>query len=221
MARDLLLAPCTRSLLAAGGALAVLAAVALAPQGARPVEVPALAIEAREPAAPAVHEAASEDEVEQPEEPEPADPLASIREMQPIEDAADFTFVVEIGGETYIRIARDEDIIVEADRDHAQLISEDYVTSALAPLAASALPDELRAWRGRRVLVDGTCAARVVAFAEIGRVSGDPRVASEEDGDRSDARWTVETAFSSGNRMIAGKLDRRCPGSWARAATCL
>jgi hypothetical protein len=209
--RDLLLAPSARLLLAGGGALAVLAVVTLARDNTRPAEVPTLAIEAREPAA-AVHEVALEDEVEV-EEPEAADPLDSIQAMDSIEDPADFTFAVQIGGTSYIRIARDEDVVVVADRDRAELVHDDFVTSAIAPLPASALPAELRRWRGRRVLVDGTCAATVVAFAEIGRVSGDPHLASPDE-DRARVGWTVETAFSSGSTMIAGKLDRPCTGSW-------
>jgi len=211
--RDLLLAPAARSLLAGGGVLAVLAAVTLLPEAPRRVEVPALALEAREPAA-AVHEVALEEEAP---EPEAAEPLASIRPsrtMDAIEDPADFTFAVEIGGTTYIRLG---DLAVDADRDRAELVQDDYVTSAIAPISAGALPEELRPWRGRRVLVNGTCAARVVGFAEIGRVSGDPYVVSPDE-DRAGARWTVETAFSHGRTMIAGALDRDCRGSWARAA---
>lgn len=212
--RDLLLVPSARSLLAGGGVLAVLAAVLLAPRAPRPVEGPALALEAREPAAAAVHEVALEDEAP---EPEAAEPLASIRPsqtMDAIEDPADFTFVVEIGGTTYIRIG---DLAVDAERDSARLVQDDYVASAIAPISAGALPEELRSWRGRRVLVNGTCAARVVGFAEIGRVSGDPYVVSPDE-DRAGARWTVETAFAHGSTMIAGALDRDCRGSWARAA---
>ena len=215
--RDLLHAPAARSLLAGGGALAVLAAVTLAPGDVRPAEVPVLALEAREPA-PAVHavvyEVALEDEVEAPEAPDPMDPRDSIRAMASIEDPADFTFVVEIGGTTYIRIG---DFAGDADRDDAVLVGDDLVHAAIAPISASALPEELRPWSGRRVLVDGTCAATVIGFAEIGRVSGDAGLASSDE-DRATARWTVETAFSSGSTMIAAELDGDCTGSWARAA---
>jgi len=167
--RDLLLAPSARLLLAGGGALTVLAAVTFARDNPRPAEVPTIAIEAREPAA-AVHEVALEDEVEvEVEEPEAVDPLDSIQTMDSIEDPADFTFAVQVGGTSYGRIARDQDVVVDADRDRAEMVRDDYVTSAIAPLPASALPAELRRWRGRRVLVGGTCAATVVAFAEIGR----------------------------------------------------
>ncbi len=188
----------------------MLAAVTLAPDEIRPAEVPAIAIEASEPAA-AVYEAAFEDEVE---EPEAVDPLDSIEAMDPIEDPADFTFTVEIGGTVYLRIG---DAVVDGDRDSAVLVRDDFVTSAIAPLSASALPEELRRWKGRRVLVNGTCEARVVAFAEIGRTSGDAYLASPDE-DRAGATWTVETVFSSGSTMIAGELDRDCTGSWARAA---
>ena len=219
LVRDLLLVPSSRWLFAGGGVLAVLAAVTLARDDAGPTDAPALALEAREPMA-AVREVALEDEVEEPEpEPEAADPHASIRPMEPIEDPADFTFVVEIGGTTYIRIARGEDAVIDAERDlaEAKLFQGDVVASAVAPFPASALPEELRRWRGRRVLVNGTCAAKVVAFAEIAQASGDPPSESD-DGDPTGARWTVETTFASGRTMIAGALDRRCAGSWARAA---
>ena len=218
--RALLLVPSARWLLAGGVLTAVAAIVAatLARDDARPAEAPALALDAREPVV-AVREVAPEAEAPEAEEPEPeeADPLASIQPMDPIEDPADFTFVVEIGGTSYIRIARGEDVGVEGARDDAELYHDDLVTSAVAPLADGELPEELRRWRGRRVLVDGTCAAKVIAFAEIGRVSGDAHVVSADE-DRIGAAWTVESAFEHGRTMIAGELDGSCAGSWARAA---
>ncbi|HWO25977.1 MAG TPA: hypothetical protein VNO30_44925 [Kofleriaceae bacterium] len=212
--RDLLHAPSARTLLVGGGALLALAAVTLAGDADPPAEAPAVALVASEPAA-MVHEAAAafEDELA---EPEAADPLASIQPMDEIEDPADFAFVVEVGGTTYIRLSN---VVVEADRDEAILVNDDYVTSAVAEIAMDGLPEELVPWKGRRVLVGGTCAATVIGFAEIARVSGDPHVVSDSsDEDRLAMRWTVETAFEHGTTMIAAELDRDCPGAWARAA---
>ena len=56
----------------------------------------------------------------------------------------------------------------------------------------------------------------MVSFAEIGRVSGDSWAANPDE-QPPGTGWTIATAFSYGSTMIAGKLDRRCPGSWARA----
>ena len=103
-AADLVLALPARSLLlASGGALVVLAAVTLSRAAVPTAEEPALAIEAREPVAVSapVREVALEDEVEAPEA---VNPLASIESMGEIEDPADFAFVVEIGGTSYVRL---------------------------------------------------------------------------------------------------------------------
>jgi hypothetical protein len=217
--RDLLSAPSARSLLLGGGALAAVAAVALAPDPARPDEAPALALGAREPPAAAVHQVALEDEIA---EPTPIDPLDSLQAMEAIADPADFTFTVYIGGTTYIRIASDAEVAVTADRDDAVLTNDDGIAVAIAPISAAGLPEELQRWKGRRVLVGGTCAATVIGFAEIGRISGDPRLArdggDDDHPDPAGATWTAEAAFSHGSTMIAAELDRRCEGSWARAA---
>lgn len=217
--RDVLRAPSAGSLLAGGCALVALAAVTLAPAHVRPVEAPVLPplpLLAPEPAV-AVHEVAVALEDAAPE-PAPADPRDSLRAMASIEDPADFTFVIEVGGTSYLQIG---DFAVAADRDSAELADDGYATAAVAPIAARALPEELQRWKGRQVIVGGTCTATVIGFAEIARVSGDPRLAlSEEERiteERTDVPWTVERVFSAGSTMIAAELDRHCAGSWARA----
>jgi hypothetical protein len=210
--RDLLSAPSARSLLVGGGALVALAAVTLAGDAARPVASPVVVLPAREPVA-AVREVEVALEAE-PSAPAAPAPLAALKPMDLIADPADFAFIVEIGGTTYMSLG---DFVVDADRDDAVLVEDDFATSAIAPVSASPLSEELRPWINRRVLVGGTCAATVIGFAEIGQVSGDPYVLSD-DPDRASVRWTVESAFAHGNTMIAAELDGDCSGSWARAA---
>ena len=81
------------------------------------------------------------------------------------------------------------------------------------------MPAELRAWAGRTVLVDGVCRARVVGFAEVSRISGEPSNPYHEDAEEGDddepAAWTIESVTDSGV-MLAAQLDG-CTGSWARS----
>jgi hypothetical protein len=210
--RDLLLTSSTRSLLAAGGALAVFAAVTLARHEPKPVGIPTIAMTT--PAPTTSLEVSLEDEVE---EPEAVDPTETVQSMGEIDDPADFAFVVEVGGTTYVRLAADDDLDVEPKHDRAKLVVDDFVTSAIAPVSARDLPAHLRSWKGRKVLVDGTCEAAVVGFVALARVSGDPLYADDGEGDPRQG-WTIDTAFSSGRTIIAGRLDGDCIGSWARAA---
>lgn len=210
--RDLLLTSSTRSVVAAGGALAVLAAVTVARHEPRPQGIPTLAIGAA-PAVAAQH-VVFEDEAT---EPEAVDPTESIQSMGEIDDPADFAFVVEVGGATYVRLAADDDLGVEPKHDRAKLVVDDYVTSAISPLSPRDLPERLRSWKGRKLLVDGTCEAKVVGFVALARASGDPRYADDAGGD-VDQSWTIDNTISSGRTIIAGRLDGDCIGSWARAA---
>jgi hypothetical protein len=87
------------------------------------------------------------------------------------------------------------------------------------------MPENFRGWAGRRVLVDGVCAARVVGFAEVSRVSGDPPGTDdyyyEEEGKRPKElpTWNLENVRDA-NVTLAARLDGvgDCDGMWARAA---
>src|SRR5438477_317145 len=81
------------------------------------------------------------------------------------------------------------------------------------------------------VLADGTCSARVVGFAEVSRVSGEPPGTEEYyyhdgegDADGDDERknrdeppkWTIDDVRQHGV-TLAARLDG-CGGTWARAS---
>jgi hypothetical protein len=71
------------------------------------------------------------------------------------------------------------------------------------------------------VLVDGTCKARVVGFAEIARASGEAPGSDEywslpeEERPAEPPTWTVEGVMAD-EVMLAAKLDG-CSGTWARS----
>ena len=98
------------------------------------------------------------------------EPVEEIRGHEAITDPAEFAMVFDVGGTLYLRLSQEERATA---RGEALLLENAGVTSVVAPVAASALPAAFRSWVGRSVLVDGTCRARVVGFAEVSRVSGD------------------------------------------------
>lgn len=160
----------------------------------------------RAPRAPSlVVEPAIEDEIEDKiEEP--------MRGHAIIEDPAELAFVFSVDGVSYVRLSYDERA---TSRGEATLTEEGGVYAVVAPVTARAMPRHLRAWSGRSVLVDGVCRARVVGFAEVSRVSGDPSEPWDDDGDNHRETWTVDSVTEA-NVVLAAKLDG-CSGTWARS----
>lgn len=177
---------------------------------ARPAAIPAMS-----PRLPSVDgEQKLEVEVEIDEEVEEE----AMRGLAPLKDLAELAFVFSLDGESYVRLSSEERALA---RGSARLIEEGEVYAVVAPVTTAAMPAELRAWAGRSVLVDGVCRARVVGFAEVSRISGDPsdpyREDMGEDMDEGDApaTWTIESVTATGV-MLAAKLDG-CTGTWARS----
>jgi hypothetical protein len=146
--------------------------------------------------------------------------LEEIRGMAPIEDPAELAMVFSLDGDSYVRIASDEHA---ASHGSPRMIDDGSTLAVIAPVLLSALPEELRRWSGRTVMVDGTCRARVVGFAEVSRVAGEPPgtdsyyySSEEERGDMEKPEWTIDNV-SEANVMLAAKLDG-CTGTWARGA---
>jgi hypothetical protein len=135
-------------------------------------------------------------------------PPARAHEALPAVDAA-IHFVFTAGGETYVELAR-----LDGAPRHgtAKLASDDGVYSAIASLRD--VPAEVRAWRGREVIVDSSCRAHVVDVALVARITGDPSYLGEDD---ASAEWTAPTVLEHGVPVIAAKLDG-CAGTYARAA---
>jgi len=135
----------------------------------------------------------------------------------PIEDASELAFVFSVDGVSYVRLSDEERA---AATGRPRMIAQDGMHAVVASVTTDAMPDELRAWAGRSVLVDGTCRAKVVGFAEVSRVIGDasdPFDYDPGDGEvRSDRSWTIEGVIETGV-VLAARLDD-CAGSWARWA---
>lgn len=191
-----------------GGYLLVSDADAPAPQASK-ASARTAAIPAMSPCPPS-GAGTPESEVEADEEIEEE----AMRGLAQLEDLAEFAFVFSLDGESYVRLSSEERALV---RGSARMIEEDGVYAVVAPVTTVAMPAELRAWAGRSVLVDGVCRARVVGFAEVSRISGEPSDPYSEDAGEggAPAAWTIESITDSGV-VLAAKLDG-CTGTWARS----
>ena len=149
------------------------------------------------------------DEELEPEEPE------VVRGHAPIDDPAELAMVFTVRGTSYVRLSTEESASV---RGTAKLVEDDGVTSVIAPIAINALPAQFRGWAGKRVLVEGTCEARVVGFAEVSRISGErePEWNEETEELEPSEPWTLEEVVAN-NVTLAAVLDG-CTGTWARAS---
>jgi hypothetical protein len=119
-------------------------------------------------------------------------------------------FVTMVAGAHWFVL--DVDATTVKHRAAPQLVDDDGIFSAIAPLHARELTPALRAWRGTAVTVDGTCTDTVRDFAVITQLTGDPGYAGEAD----EARWTAASVAKNGNSVIAVKLEH-CTGTYARA----
>ncbi len=141
-----------------------------------------------------------------------------MRGHSPIVDPAELAFVFSVGGESYVRLSTEAP---EIEHGRGRLIHDAGVHAVVAPVATSAMPADLRAWAGRRVIVDGTCRARIIGFATVARVSGEPPGMYDEDREEreeptTDPTWTREQIADNGDVVLAARLDG-CSGTWARS----
>ena len=174
----------------------------------RTAKLPAFVAPPRAPALPSIDPIVIEDDDAAPAEPEP------VRGLAPIEDPAEFAMVFRVGSTSYLRLSTEERATV---RGAAQMREDNGVHSVVAPVPINGMPAALQGWAGKSVLVDGTCRARVIGFAEVSRVAGDSEdMWDPETGEpRDPAPWTIETITADGV-TLAAVLDG-CEGSWARA----
>ncbi len=145
-------------------------------------------------------------------------PDEEIRGHAAIESSDEFALVFSVGPTSYLRLSAEQRA---TSRGRRRMHVEDGVHSVIASVATSALPHALQVWSGRDVLVNGTCRARVVGFAEVSRVSGQPPGSEDYDYASEDERgdepqWTIDNVADD-NVMLAAVLDG-CSGSWARTA---
>ncbi len=138
-----------------------------------------------------------------------------IRGHSPIDDPAELAFVFSIDGVSYVRLSSEERA---TSRGRERMIEDEGMHAVVAPVTTAAMPESLRGWAGKSVLVDGTCRAKVVGFAEVSRVTGDAADSYDyepDDGVEPDPSWTIEAVVETGV-VLAARLDD-CAGTWARS----
>lgn len=134
--------------------------------------------------------------------------VAVVQETVPQPRAVSLVF--RAGGASYMHLDGGAGI----RHGKAVLHEDDGVYAAVAEVNAKDIAADLRAWRGREVVVDGTCHAHVTDFAVVARLTGDTAYAGEE----GDAPWTAKSVLENGEPVLAARLDG-CKGEVARDAT--
>jgi hypothetical protein len=131
----------------------------------------------------------------------------------------EFAMVFSLNGRTYLQLSTDEAADEHKYKPSPRLTAKDDNASVVDTVPLVALPEQFRHWAGRHVVVDGTCEARVVGFAEVSRASGEPPANEWEDDKgewhREEQPWTVEVVTQA-NTVLAAELSG-CTGTWARA----
>ncbi len=142
-----------------------------------------------------------------------AEPIPDDQEARPAPEPGELAFVFTAGGSTWMRISDIDENQIPPPHGRPHLHESEGAITAIAMLDPEQTPRRLRAWKGRRVVVDGRCSATVTGLAVVSRLVGDPGYAP----DGADDQWTAVSAFRNGRQMIAARLDG-CAGSWARDA---
>lgn len=139
-----------------------------------------------------------------------------IRGYEMSEDPAEFEYVFEVDGVSYLRLYSEARA---ASRGTPKLFADEDGSAVVATVATAAMPAPLRPWAGREVMVNGDCRARVVGFAEVSRVTGDPPDHEYDYDSENPIRpeWTLE-AVREANVTLAARLDG-CGAGWARATS--
>lgn len=135
---------------------------------------------------------------------EPAPPAVRSKQV---------ALVFSADGATYMKLASGA---VEAMPRHGRLVRAEGadVETVVADVAARDLAAVDRAWLGKRVTVDGTCTAKVIGFAVVSRLVGDPSYAGIEA-----ERWTSEDIAAHGDTSLVARLDNCAGGTLARDAS--
>jgi hypothetical protein len=210
-----------------GAAIAVGAYAVRDAETARPRAVPApsprtvAAAPVVRAAPPPSLDTVGEDEGEEVDDDAIEDVTEELNGLAPLDGPADFAMMFWVDGTPYLRLSDSE---TATSHGRVQLIHQPDYIAAVAAVTKSALPAELRSWAGRTVFVDGKCQAKVVGFAEVSRVSGDPpgtdewyyQAEEEQRGEKPE--WNLENVRAA-NITLAAKLDGvgDCDGMWARA----
>jgi hypothetical protein len=113
-------------------------------------------------------------------------------------------------GETYMKL-RDADPMPAhgAPVLHVADEASAWQTSSIAEIA------EVPGWRGRTVMIDGHCEAKVTGFAVVARLTGSPDYAGDFQ------TWTADNVLAQGAPVAAAKLDGCADGAIATTAVTL
>ena len=118
--------------------------------------------------------------------------------------------VFAAGGATYMKL---DDAALKHGKPRLLAGDDrDYTETSIASVADADIPAAHRAWKNRKVIVDGTCETTVTGFAVIGRLTGDTGYAGTDD-----ARWSAKNVMEHGNKFLAARLAG-CTGTYARDA---
>ena len=123
-------------------------------------------------------------------------------------------FVVKTGDAAYLVLG---DLPPDAPlpaHGEVSLGGETWSPLAVAAIADADIPEELRAWRGRQVVVNEELTTEVVGFALVAALEGDPLYSGGEVD-----RWTGESVLASGKKMLAARLAAGESGFARDAAT--
>lgn len=91
---------------------------------------------------------------------------------------------------------------------------EEYVETAIAPIAIEDVAASYADRLGDKIIVDGTCTTYITGFAVVARLTGSPGYVGDDTSDE----WTADSVMKYGAPMIAAKLGD-CSGTLARDAT--
>ncbi|MDX2088721.1 MAG: hypothetical protein SFX73_12770 [Kofleriaceae bacterium] len=139
------------------------------------------------------------------------EPEGIARETTPPGTVGELAMVFEVDGVAYMKL---EDLEALPPHGEPRLVKSNvWVTAAISPVDADDLRLTHRAWKGKPVLVDGTCPATVQEFAVISRLVGTPDYAGLSTG-----QWTASSVMKAGDRVLAARLDDCHDGRFARDA---
>ncbi|MFY0572168.1 hypothetical protein ACN28E_51205 [Archangium lansingense] len=93
-----------------------------------------------------------------------------------------------------------------------RMVGNESAPVVIAEVAEAELPEALRPWRKREVVVDERCRETVAGFAIVSRLFGQPGYAG-----LTSPEWTADSVLSAGHKVLVARLTR-CKGSFARAA---
>jgi hypothetical protein len=140
-------------------------------------------------------------------------PMAVARTVDPKPVSSELLFVFRAGGSTFVRLVDLEEAQVPK-HGRLRLVDDREGVAAIGTVADADVPVSYRAYRGKRLRVDGVCSAKVVGLAVVARLAGDAEHAALEQ-----QTWTTSAVMQRGAVMLAARLDGCEQGTYARDAT--